>query len=61
MSPPAPFRHDVSVEVIGSALLGCAEGMMRDRIIAERAGKGSGYEEGGIYKTFEAVVGALGR
>ncbi|HVS31358.1 MAG TPA: TetR/AcrR family transcriptional regulator, partial [Thermoanaerobaculia bacterium] len=29
------FRADISVDILGAALLGCAEGMMRDRIIAE--------------------------
>ena len=53
------FRRDISVEVLGSALLGCAEGMMRDRMIAERGGDAAGFDEEGIRKTFEAVVQAL--
>lgn len=54
------FRKDVTVDVLGSALVGCAEGMMRDRIIAERAGESHGYDEEGIRKAFETIVNALG-
>jgi AcrR family transcriptional regulator len=52
------FRPDISIEVLGSALLGCAEGMMRDRMMAGREGKA--FDEAGIYRAFESVVEALG-
>ena len=53
------FRSDISVDILGSALLGCAEGMMRDRIIAERSGQRAAYDEEGIRATFEAIINAL--
>lgn len=55
------FRSDVSMNVIASALMGAAEGMMRDRMIAERNGEPAGYEEAGIRKTFVSMVNALGK
>jgi TetR/AcrR family transcriptional regulator, fatty acid metabolism regulator protein len=54
------FRSDVSVDVLGSALLGCAEGMMRDRMIAERMGQPRTYDDEGIRITFETIVHSLG-
>jgi AcrR family transcriptional regulator len=54
------FRRDISVDILGSALLGCAEGMMRDRIIAERSGQPAAYDEDGIRRAFESIVNALG-
>lgn len=53
------FRSDISVDILGSALLGCAEGMMRDRIIAKRTGQKADYDEAGIRSAFEAIVNAL--
>lgn len=53
------FRRDISVDVLGSALLGCAEGMMRDRIISERSGRPGAYDEVGIRAAFESIVNAL--
>ena len=53
------FRRDISVDILGSALLGCAEGMMRDRIIAERTGTPGAYDEKGIRLAFEAIINAL--
>ena len=54
------FRSDVSVNVLSSALIGAAEGMMRDRMIAEREGKSAGYDDTAIRNTFAAMVNALG-
>mgnify|MGYP000427405302 CR=1 FL=1 len=53
------FRRDISVDILGSVVLGCAEGMMRDRIIAERTGQKASYDEEGIRTAFEAIVSAL--
>ncbi len=55
------FRNDVSKNVIASALLGAAEGMIRDRMIAERNSEPAGYEEAAIRKTFVSMVNALGQ
>lgn len=54
------FRKDVGIDVLGSALLGCAEGMMRDRMIAERSGQPAQFDDAAIQRTFEAVANALG-
>jgi TetR/AcrR family transcriptional regulator, fatty acid metabolism regulator protein len=53
------FRSDVSCEVLASALLGCAEGMIRDRMIAERNGSTEAYGERDISTTFQAMVDAI--
>ena len=53
------FRSDVSFNVLSSAMIGAAEGMMRDRMIAERDGQSAGYDETAIRNTFVAMVNAL--
>lgn len=53
------FRKDVGIDVLASALLGCAEGMMRDRMIAERSGRPAQFDDVAIQRTFEAVANAL--
>lgn len=55
------FRNDVSMNVLGSALMGAAEGMIRDRMIAERNNQPAGYEEAAIRRTFVSMVNALGQ
>ncbi len=54
------FRTDVPMEVLSSALLGCAEGMIRDRMIAERTGKSGPWDDPSIRLTFATIVNALG-
>ncbi len=54
------FRTDLSVEVLASALLGCAEGMIRDRMIAERSGDAAAYDEAQIRTAFQTTIDALG-
>ena len=53
------FRNDVSVGVLASAMLGCAEGMIRDRLIAERLGKPNPFSDEDVRKVFAAVVDGL--
>ncbi len=53
------FRRDVSDVVIGSALLGAAEGMIRDRMIAERMGRPNPLTDDDIRKTFASLVRGL--
>lgn len=53
------FRTDVSPSVICSAILGCAEGMIRDRVLAERNGKPEPFTDDEIYRTFTAMVNGL--
>lgn len=54
------FRSDVDARVLGSAMLGCAEGMIRDRVMAERAKEPSPLTDETIQKTFTAMVNGLG-
>lgn len=54
------FRNDVSHTVMASALLGAAEGMIRDRLIAERTHQPNPFEESDVHRTFEAMVNGLG-
>jgi AcrR family transcriptional regulator len=53
------FRADLSVEVLVSALVGCAEGMMRDRMIRKRAGLPGDFDDTQIERAFESVVNGL--
>jgi TetR/AcrR family transcriptional regulator, transcriptional repressor for nem operon len=53
------FRRDISADVLASALLGCAEGMLRDRMIGERTGKPIQATNTDIEKAFAAIIDAL--
>lgn len=53
------FRSDVSDAILASAMMGAAEGMIRDRLIAQRGGKESPYENAAIRSVFEAMVNGL--
>ena len=53
------FRSDLSAGVLSSALLGCAEGMARDRLLSQRLAQPDPFGEEEIRRTFEAVVSAL--
>lgn len=55
------FRTDVSDEAIASALLGATEAMIRDRLMAQRSGKGSPYADQEIRAIFFALLTGLGR
>ncbi len=53
------FRTDIQPAVLSSAMLGCAEGMIRDRVLAERNNKPNPFEDDDIYRTFTAMVNGL--
>ena len=53
------FRADLDCKVLCSALLGCAEGMIRDRILAERNNQPNPYEDEAIVRTFTAMANGL--
>ena len=53
------FRKDISPQVMASAMLGCAEGMIRDRLIAERSNEAHTYDDGAVLRTFTAMVNGL--
>jgi len=53
------FRHEFDEAALASALMGAAEGMIRERITAERAGRGTPFSESEIRNVFTAMVEAL--
>ncbi|HEV8436183.1 MAG TPA: TetR/AcrR family transcriptional regulator [Thermoanaerobaculia bacterium] len=53
------FRSDLDPTAICSATLGCAEGMIRDALIAERTHKPRPFDNETIQKVFAAMVGGL--
>jgi TetR/AcrR family transcriptional regulator, fatty acid metabolism regulator protein len=53
------FRTDIDPQVLCSAILGGAEGMIRDRIMSERAHQPHALEDEAILKTFTAMVNGL--
>jgi len=53
------FRTDVQPHVLGSAMLGVAEGMLRDRVLAERNRAPVAYDDAEIIRTFTAMVNGL--
>lgn len=53
------FRTDVHPQVLGSAMLGVAEGMLRDRVLGERNHTPVPYGDTDIIRTFTAMVNGL--
>jgi AcrR family transcriptional regulator len=53
------FRADVNDLVLASAMLGCAEGMIRDRLLAERLGQPNPFSDEDVSRVFEAMVSGL--
>jgi AcrR family transcriptional regulator len=54
------FRTDIEPRVLCSAILGTAEGMVRDRVMSERAGETAHpFTDDEVNRAFAAVVGGL--
>jgi len=53
------FRDDCPPALLESAMLGCAEGMLRERVLAERQGRPMSGDDGQIRATFAAMVNGL--
>lgn len=53
------FRQDLDRRVLSSAMLGCAEGMVRDRVMAERNRVEHALTDASILQTFTAMVNGL--
>jgi TetR/AcrR family transcriptional regulator, fatty acid metabolism regulator protein len=53
------FRTDIDRRVLCSAMLGCAEGMVRDRVMSERNRVEHALDDEAILKTFTAMVNGL--
>ena len=53
------FRPEINENVLASAMLGCAEGMIRDRMINERLHQPNPFTDETVRAAFEAMVGGL--
>lgn len=53
------FKKKLPEAVVVSALIGCAEGMIRDRMVAEDSGKFESYSTGDIASTVSAMLEGL--
>ena len=53
------FRTDLNDKVLASALLGCAEGMIRDRVLADRNNQPAPFDDDSIVRTFTAMANGL--
>jgi TetR/AcrR family fatty acid metabolism transcriptional regulator len=53
------FRTDVQSAALASAMLGVAEGMLRERVLAERLGRPEPYGDDDLVLTFTAMVNGL--
>jgi AcrR family transcriptional regulator len=53
------FRTDIDPKILCSAMLGCAEGMIRDRVLAERNNQPNPFDDDAIVRTFTAMVNGL--
>lgn len=53
------LRADVPVPVLAAALMGAAEGMIRDRILAERTGDAEAFRNDQIQAVFSSLIKAL--
>ncbi len=53
------FRTDIEPRVLLSAMLGCAEGLMRERVLAQRNHEPEQFDDNSILRTFTAMVNGL--
>ena len=53
------FRADIPPHVLCSAMLGAAEGMIRDRVLSERNKQDTQFDDDKIVSTFTAMVNGL--
>ncbi len=53
------FRTDFSDVALPSALLGAAEGLIRDRLMAQRAGRESPFSDSDVREIFVALIRGL--
>jgi AcrR family transcriptional regulator len=53
------FRKDTAPDLLAAGLLGCAEGLLRERVLAERQNRPSPGDDGQIRAAFAAMVNGL--
>jgi hypothetical protein len=54
------FSPDFSAAAAAVAIIGGAEGMIRERLLAERAGKSRPFSDKEVRRVFEALLEGLG-
>jgi AcrR family transcriptional regulator len=54
------FRNDTPPALLAAGMLGCAEGLLRERVLAERQSRPSPGDDGQIRAAFAAMVNGLG-
>src|SRR5436190_7151986 len=54
------FRSDLDPTVLSAALLGSAEGMIRDRLMLERRGMPNPFDDAAVRNTFQAIIDGIG-
>jgi AcrR family transcriptional regulator len=53
------FRKDIEPRVLSAAMVGCAEGLLRDKVLANRNHEPDIYDEDSIIRAFSAMVDGL--
>src|SRR6266850_1965281 len=53
------FRSDLDPTVLSAALLGSAEGMIRDRLLLERRGMPNPFDDAAVRNTFQAIIDGI--
>jgi AcrR family transcriptional regulator len=53
------FRSDLNPTVLSAALLGSAEGMIRDRLLLERRGMPNPFDDAAVRSTFQAIIDGI--
>ena len=53
------FRSDLDPTVLSAALLGSAEGMIRDRLMLERRGMPNPFDDTAVRNTFQAIIDGI--
>jgi AcrR family transcriptional regulator len=53
------FRSDLNPTVLSAALLGSAEGMIRDRLLLERRGMPNPFDDAAVRNTFRAIIDGI--
>jgi AcrR family transcriptional regulator len=53
------FRSDLDPTVLSAALLGAAEGMIRDRLLLERRGLPNPFDDVAVRSTFRAIIDGI--
>ena len=53
------IRADIDPRIICCAMMGCAEGLLRSKVLANRRGDPDIFDDASIVRTFTAMVGGL--